>query len=618
MSRDLHRSRAAALLLLASLGCAHAVRRSADPEVEKAVAEAARLYGGGRGPDALTLLEGAMARRPDSLELGNVYRRYTRQLNLEERSISFLRNLSTAPNAPDEAFFNLAFAYIDKIPRVGPMGAGFLSKRSIASFRAVLDREPDNWIATYGIGMNYLHWPEYFKKTEEVTTYFQRCLALQAKREQRPADILTYLRLGDAFAKKNQVDEARKVWTAGLEKFPGHKDLLERLALEPGKVTAAIQQHYNPNASIGAIDTDVSILWAETVPEHAQPLHTAAPATMAAKVKDDSRIGLFSWFVHNLPFLADSRQYARVDMSVLGVRPGDALANQIAHQMIRGFSQIMEDRKPEEIEQAAEGTDSFGRPFFHEGVGMAMAASLDTSDPDSFRSFAERVKVLDPNFRRLHVAGAGMWFGVQGTPPATAFRTFESLEAAGSAYAFEGYGFAQVLFHSHGDATQLELGGSLPPIAAASFYHGAGRALWILGNGGPQALSAHVSEVPEKFRHDLYSGYAMGVAFTMVSDPARIVSAWKDAIASGMTAADVESGGVMGLVIREIADPAYMRERRSFAQAHGVCFLDLASEIGKGALDDVTQGGGEFHSNWRARIRERLAAYGDLTERKCG
>src|SRR5207237_9640965 len=108
-----------------------------------------------------------------------------------------------------------------------------------------------------------------------------------------------------------------------------------------------------------------------------------------------------------------------------------------------------------------------------------------------------------PNFRRLHIAGAGMWFGAQGTAPGTAFKTFESLEGAGSAYAFEGYGFAQVLFHSRGDATQLELGKTLPPVAAASFYPGAGRALWILGHGSAQTLNAHLADVPERLGPDL-------------------------------------------------------------------------------------------------------------------
>lgn len=604
-------------LALGLVSCAGGQRRATDPEVEAAALSATRLFEGGHEQDALARLEAAMKKHPGSLQLGNLYRRYTRQLNMEERSISFFRNLASGSAVPDEAYFNLAFAYIDKIPRVGPMGAGFLSKRSIASFKSVLDREPDNWVANYGIGMNYLHWPEYFKKTEEVTTYFKRCLALQEKAKPRPYHLLTYLRLGDAYAKRGDVEEARQIWTAGLHRFPDHKDLLDRLAIEPAKLKDAIQQHYNPNSSIGAIDTDVSILWADAVPASAQPLKSAAPAAKAAKVKDDTQIGLFSWFVHNLPFLADAKQYARVDMSVLGVRPGDSLANQIAHHMIRGFAQIMEDRKPEEIERAALETDSFGRPFFHEGVGMALAASLDTADPDSFRGFADRVRALNANFRRLHLAGAGMWFGVQGTPPAVAQKTFESLDATGAAYAFEGYGFAQVLFHSRGDAAVLDKGQDLPLVSARTFYHGAGRALWILGNGSPSVLAGQVAQVPEAYRHDLYSGYAMGASFTLISDPGRIAAAWKQAAASGMALADVETGGVMGLVIREVGDPAYMQERRAFAQAHGVCFLAAAAQIGEAALRDVQSGGGDFHANWRERIHERLISSGDLTERTC-
>src|SRR3954462_11099739 len=86
--------------LVLCLSCAHAPRVRPDAEEENALSEARRLHDAGKETDAVALLEKEIARKPSSLKLGNTARRFTRQLILEERSIAFLRNLSTQKDAP--------------------------------------------------------------------------------------------------------------------------------------------------------------------------------------------------------------------------------------------------------------------------------------------------------------------------------------------------------------------------------------------------------------------------------------------------------------------------------------------------------------------------------------
>ena len=140
----------------------------------------------GKPDEALALLEKSMIKDPTRLELSNLYRAESVKVKRHEKSINFFKEQTAKPNAVNEMFYNLAFAYIDKIPTVGPMGSGFLSKRAIAQFQLVLDKEPKDWVATYGIGMNYLHWPDYFKKNDSASTYLEKSLALQQQGKNQP------------------------------------------------------------------------------------------------------------------------------------------------------------------------------------------------------------------------------------------------------------------------------------------------------------------------------------------------------------------------------------------------------------------------------------------------
>jgi tetratricopeptide (TPR) repeat protein len=222
------------------------------PERAPVLAKAQEFANANKGSNALDVLESYLTAHPDDIVAGNLYRKLAVKASLYDRPIKFFvgvvkeltpcpkeppvcpetdkdcakkeleRCSPTAkpPGPPSGARYNLAFAYIDKIPVVGPMGAGFLSKRSIEQFRKALDKDPNDWIANYGVGMNYLHWPDYFEKNDTSITYFERAIAIQEARSGRPSDILAYVRLGDALAKAGNADKAREAWQCGEARQP--------------------------------------------------------------------------------------------------------------------------------------------------------------------------------------------------------------------------------------------------------------------------------------------------------------------------------------------------------------------------------------------------------------
>lgn len=605
--------RCAVIILMAILGasCATTVR----PPTAIQLAE--QHFQHGENEAGLALLEAELQKNPSALETGNYYRQQIVRLNHEDRAISFMKQLTQGENVPPEAYYNFAFAYIDKIPRVGPMGAGFLSKRSIAQFKIVQDRVPDDWIANYGIGMNYLHWPDYFKKTEGALGYFERCMQIQAGKPVKPQYLLTYLRMGDALVRGGQIERAYETWGAGEKLFPQHRDLLDRLNTPRDRIDTAIRDLYNPNNSIGAINTDISILWASRVPEHAVPLRREVTRTAGVEGQlssataslDESKVNLFSWFTRNLPYLSDKSALSKVDMSALGVQRGSHLesrVNAIAHGMITGFMAELEGESSATLQAKAAEVDSFTRPFFHEGLGMGYAAAVSVGDVAELKRMSETLNEIDPNFQRLHLAGAGMWFGLEGARDTDRIaESFKQMDPFAEAYAYEGYGFARTLFYFKTNPQVIAAGAKLRKEAAANFYHGVGRALWILSGADARAGEENLQSVPADYREHAYSGFAMGMAFTQIDDVAAVFARLKE---SGDDAHRrmLLTGITMGLYIRRLGDPSYVDGLLQKASSSDRCRARELLSFGSAALKEATVGNGDMHANWRAAIEARI------------
>lgn len=621
-------------LLDASISQALALTGQRDP----ALAATTALIDAGERNQGMDTIEAYLRRHPSDIVAGNAYRRMAVSLSLHDRPIRFFNELlaATTPRiddglragVPPGLRYNLAFAYIDKIPVVGPMGAGFLSKRSIRQFRIALLEDRDDWIANYGVGMNYLHWPDYFEKNDSSIVYFERCIELQDKENPRPLDILPYIRLGDAYAKAGFVDGAFEIWRAGREIFGDHGDLAERLAVEPSRIKGVVTDAYNPNNSIGEINTDISILWAAELPDSLFSLRGGTRLTTFSKgvggqkpaqTKDDEN--LFVWFQKNLPFLLRRESAEKMDMSYLG-RNAREEAGLIAYNMIRGFMTQLYGPDVDRIKADLAATPAFERPFFREGVGMGLAGKLDIGGR-SLADFDAEIAPYGGGYDRLQYAGLGMWYGLTPTPNMVRINhDFAHLALRGRFYAYEGLGFAVTLFNRQPAARAIGLSRRLPFAAAATYSHGLGRALWIKFGGDRDEIEKVLAQVPEKLRPAARSGLGMGIAFTRVEDPDSIMvrlSEFGGAGAGGCR--DVLVGASMGLAIRYEADAAHVRKSlRNAEEPMTRRALPGLLKVGLSSLDAVRSGGEDLHANWRAVMNDHMskADKADLRSIICG
>jgi tetratricopeptide (TPR) repeat protein len=626
-----------------ALAAAAALKSERDP----VLAQAQALAGEGKGSEALDALETYLKAHPDDIIAGNLYRKLAVKASLYDRPIKFFVAIVNAltpcpkeppvcpdndkecgkkelehcsptaqpPGPPSGIRYNLAFAYIDKIPVVGPMGAGFLSKRSIEQFKKALEEDKEDWIANYGVGMNYLHWPDYFEKNDSSIAYFENAIKLQEARPERPSDILAYVRLGDAQAKAGNVDKAIEAWRRGEARLGKHGDLDERLQIGAPNLKQAVLDAYNPNNSIGAINTDISILWAEAMPERVFSLRNPDGPVVVGGVggqtlperKEYSEARLFNWFRDNLPLLLNRENADKVDMSGIGATGGKG-SGIIAYNMIKGFMTQFRGDKPEAVAAELAQAPSYERPFFHEGVGMGLAAALDTSAEGSLAPFPAQIAAFDPRFDRLQYAGLGMWHGLAPTINLVRVRNkLAELELRGQFYAYEGMGFAVALFKDSVETGAADLVQRLPYASGSTFAHGAGRALWIKHGDDAAAVNKAIAAFPEQFRPDLRDGFGMGVAFTRINQLdvllAQLEQFRKESPAACL---DYLSGAAMGLAIRYQTDPSYVREAMNSGAAQALAPLLL--QTGLDALEEVQQAGVEMHKNWRAAIHTQAAS----------
>jgi hypothetical protein len=415
--------------------------------------------------------------------------------------------------------------------------------------------------------------------------------------------------------KLNQIKEAQAVWQEGLNYFPKHPDLETRLALNDKEISKVILELYNPDNSIGEIDTDIEILWTDQLPDQLIPLFTAAKdenrgigGHFKLKKTSDSNIELLSWFTKNLPFLMNRDSLAYVDMSELGVvdKKNTTLSNLIAYNMISGFMSVFRDTPIEETKVFINELNPYERPFFQEGIGMAIGATIDISVESDFSLLQKQSSQFGKEFKRLHYAGAGMWYGLNPTVNIEkVLSVLKNLNLFESSYFSEGFGFSIGLFHYSRNHEIIQIGNELPPLFASAFFHGVGRSFWILGGQNTEFFKEALEQVPDIRKADSYSGFGMGVAFTRPDLPSEIfkIANW-DELSSAKT--HFLTGVVMGYSIRFLADNKYISSLiREFEDDERGIVVELL-DIGLEALSEADTGMGDFHQNWRTLIHNAL------------
>jgi hypothetical protein len=203
-------------------------------------------------------LSASVAASPDDLLAGDRLRQLCRQRRSIERCVEFFEKMSTRYPKANAVHFNAALAYVDNLPHHTLFLQATYSAHSISHASAILQREPDNWLALYIRGLNNLYWPLWYQRTDWAIADLTRCT--QMSRATPPARrraymALAFLALGDVYARLNRVPEAITTWKEGMSLVPSPQ-LRQRLSTAPTAVHDIVEQIRNRDIPI---DTGLAV-----------------------------------------------------------------------------------------------------------------------------------------------------------------------------------------------------------------------------------------------------------------------------------------------------------------------------------------------------------------------
>src|SRR5262245_24263731 len=229
-------------------------------EVESVFQEAVQAAQAADYEAALARFEAALQADPNNLRYGNAYRLTGVKINQAktyDRCIAFFKQLvADNPKAPN-AWMNLGYAYVDKIPTEGAITQVLLANRAIGHFSAALELE-ESWLGRYTRGNSYLYWPAIFGRTGSAIADLEKAIALSQQMEKRNYHARAYRGLGEAYWRLNDLEKARQVWRGALELFPGNEELQVLLEQDDKALNALLTDHFEPGKRV---DTNVSALW---------------------------------------------------------------------------------------------------------------------------------------------------------------------------------------------------------------------------------------------------------------------------------------------------------------------------------------------------------------------
>lgn len=224
-----------------------------------AVAEdAATLYrqgldelAAGNAAAAVELLEAATAAEPNNLLYGTDYRQAViaaagEETELYDRCLAFFQGLVEQHPEAANAYLNLAFAYVDKIPVEGAITQVILANTSLGHFGAALEHE-ESWLGLYSRGHAYLFWPPIFGRIGDGIADLERAVALsQQDPEHKPFYARAWAALGDGHWRLDDVEKARSIWQQAAELYPEDPEIQARLSrTEREALDAYLEAHYD-------------------------------------------------------------------------------------------------------------------------------------------------------------------------------------------------------------------------------------------------------------------------------------------------------------------------------------------------------------------------------------
>jgi tetratricopeptide (TPR) repeat protein len=212
---------------------------------------------------ALARFEAALKADPNNLRYGNAYRLTgvkINQVKTYDRCIAFFKQLvADNPKAPN-AWMNLGYAHVDKIPTEGAITQVLLANQALGYFSTALDLE-ESWLGRYTRGNSYLYWPAIFGRTQSAIADLEKAIALSQLMDKRSYQARAYVGLGEAYWRLNDFEKARQIWREALDLFPGNEELQGLLEQDDKALNALLTAHFEPGKRV---DTDVSALWEDT------------------------------------------------------------------------------------------------------------------------------------------------------------------------------------------------------------------------------------------------------------------------------------------------------------------------------------------------------------------
>ncbi len=212
---------------------------------------------------ALAGFEAALQADPNNLRYGNAYRLTgvkINQVKTYDRCIAFFKQLvADHPKAPN-AWMNLGYAYVDKIPSEGAITQVLLANTALGHFSAALDLE-ESWLGRYTRGNSYLYWPAIFGRTRLGIADLEKAIELSKQMDRHNYQARAYRGLGEAYWRLSDMEKARQIWREALEFFPGNEELQVLLEQDDKALNAFLTAHFEPGKRV---DTNVSAIWEDT------------------------------------------------------------------------------------------------------------------------------------------------------------------------------------------------------------------------------------------------------------------------------------------------------------------------------------------------------------------
>ena len=212
-------------------------------------------------PAAYKEFEAALTADPDNLRYGSEYRQAIIQGNTEyDRCIKFFEKLTADNPAASNAWLNFGLAYVDKIPAAGTITQVILANTALTHLSKSIELKP-SWIGLYCRGNSYLFWPRIFNRTHLGVADLEAAMKIQNADKKRIYHNRTYIALGQAHWKMDEIDKAKEIWKRGLELFPENVHLKTMISKDGDELKEYIEGMLDPNKRV---DTNLSEIWTDS------------------------------------------------------------------------------------------------------------------------------------------------------------------------------------------------------------------------------------------------------------------------------------------------------------------------------------------------------------------